>query len=463
MTAPTPPLTDEQVAEIRARVDAATEGPWRWQGNIDNGEPYLASRAPAMGTSVLAIGAEDRATTGRDADAVRSYAKESGLDPDREVEDWATDRYGQPIKEPRLWFYTDHLAVTARDHVTFEVAPEATSRDDRRVYRADIVGIRHPDAEFIAHARTDVPALLAEVERLREELRLSEGEREDLDTAAGVLLGENVELEARLREAQAAAANLAALRQDLEALADEWEPKGTPGVIGWIGNPYADALRAVLAEHVTPSDPPQDRAWCESRNPEPPHQRCERGVSCDGRHRDFPSDPSKPETCWIDPAPASADTEGVRLTEEEKSYGRSDPGLQWRGRWYSEASVERILAARRGQGGGVMSAERYMRLRGDGLNVNRYRVSADDDSKVHLYLDVRGEYTLADLLAAAVEQGVDPRNVTFRGGCFVMTAPSTESDRERWRQSEAERDRRAKESRREWYERLRAEFEEDPR
>lgn len=110
-----------------------------------------------------------------------------------------------------------------------------------------------------------------------------------------------------------------------------------------------------------------------------------------------------------------------------------------------------------------MSAERYMRLRGDGLNVNRYRVSADDDSKVHLYLDVRGEYTLADLLAAAVEQGVDPRDVTFRGGCFVMTAPSTESDRERWRQSEAERDRRAKESRREWYERLRAEFEEDPR
>ena len=30
-----------------------------------------------------------------------------------------------------------------------------------RVYRADITGIRHPDAEFIAHAREDVRVLLA--------------------------------------------------------------------------------------------------------------------------------------------------------------------------------------------------------------------------------------------------------------------------------------------------------------
>ncbi|GIJ51294.1 hypothetical protein Val02_81800 [Virgisporangium aliadipatigenens] len=52
----------------------------------------------------------------------------------------------------------------------FAVAPDATSREDERVYRADLAGIRNPDAEFIAHARADVDALLAEVDRLRAQL-----------------------------------------------------------------------------------------------------------------------------------------------------------------------------------------------------------------------------------------------------------------------------------------------------
>jgi hypothetical protein len=34
---------------------------------------------------------------------------------------------------------------------------------------------RHADAEFIAHARTDVPALLAEVKRLREQVERMRG------------------------------------------------------------------------------------------------------------------------------------------------------------------------------------------------------------------------------------------------------------------------------------------------
>lgn len=165
---------DLDLAAIKARDEAATPGPWRWQGNIDTGEPYLASRAPGMGASVLAIGTEDRSTTGRAADDVREYASDSGLDPDAEVEQWATDQYGEPIQEPRLWFYTDHMAVDARKRVTFEVAPNAKHRDDPKVYRADITGIRHPDAEFIASARSDVSALIAEVERLRERLALSE-------------------------------------------------------------------------------------------------------------------------------------------------------------------------------------------------------------------------------------------------------------------------------------------------
>jgi hypothetical protein len=48
--------------------------------------------------------------------------------------------------------------------VVYEVAPDATHREDPRVYRADIVGIRHPDAEFIAHSRRDIASLLAALE-----------------------------------------------------------------------------------------------------------------------------------------------------------------------------------------------------------------------------------------------------------------------------------------------------------
>lgn len=175
-------LDETALTEIRQRAEAATPGPWRWQGNVDTGEPYLASRAPGMGASVLAIGTEDRSTTGRAAADVRSYAADSGLDPEQEVQDWATDRYDQPIKEPRLWFYTDHMAVTARERVMFEVAPTATHREDPRVYRADIVGIHHPDAEHIAgmDPQTTLALLDAyadarrEVDRLREEARLRE-------------------------------------------------------------------------------------------------------------------------------------------------------------------------------------------------------------------------------------------------------------------------------------------------
>lgn len=156
-------MTALDLAAIRERVEKATEGPWHWAGNTDTGEPYLATWLPGLGRcSVLAIGEEARKTTGREADRVRADAEEFSLgDPEEAVENWATDRFGEPIKDPRLWFFTDLMADPARDHVVYEVAPNAMTREDPKVYRADITGIRHPDAEFIAHARTDVPLLLA--------------------------------------------------------------------------------------------------------------------------------------------------------------------------------------------------------------------------------------------------------------------------------------------------------------
>lgn len=104
--------------------------------------------------------------------------------------------------------------------------------------------------------------------------------------------------------------------------------------------------------------------------------------------------------------------------------------------------------------------ERYMRLRGDGKNVNRYRVNHENNA-VHLYVDVLGEYTLLDLISFVAEQGALSGDVTFNGGCFVITLPATPEDVARWEQADAKQEERGRESRLAWYERLRAEFEGD--
>lgn len=154
---------------IEARLAASTGGRWHWAGNTDTGEPYLATWVPGAGRcQVLSIGSEERSAVGRAADKVRSDAREYDLgDPDALVEEWMHDPFGNTASDPRLWFMTGMMAAPARDLVVYEVAPEATSREDPAVYRADIVGIHHPDAEFIEHSRADVEALVAEVRELR--------------------------------------------------------------------------------------------------------------------------------------------------------------------------------------------------------------------------------------------------------------------------------------------------------
>lgn len=149
-------------------AQAATSGPWHWAGNTDTGEPYLATWTKGYGRcQVLAIGFDERSTTGRDADRLRADAEEFDLgDPDELVQQWAYDAFGQPVREPRLEFVTDLMCVNARDLAVYEVAPNALSREDPDVYRADISGIRHPDAEHIASF--DPPTALALIARLRE-------------------------------------------------------------------------------------------------------------------------------------------------------------------------------------------------------------------------------------------------------------------------------------------------------
>lgn len=100
------------------------------------------------------------------------------------------------------------------------------------------------DADFIVHARTDVPALVAEVERLQ-------GEEDHLQDALGEtqrLMGEsNDALIHKLRDAEAEVARLQGIIDRVRGLAThdgQWprglSPQGFPGVVS------ATAVLAIL-------------------------------------------------------------------------------------------------------------------------------------------------------------------------------------------------------------------------
>lgn len=113
----------EKLAAIEALEQAATPGPWGWFGNTDSKSVYLA-------------------TKDRGRQFIMTFR-----------------RWGMQGAQP--WFNTNMWMGPASDMPRYEVCPDAQSRDDDRVYRADISGIKHPDAEFIAASREAVPFLLA--------------------------------------------------------------------------------------------------------------------------------------------------------------------------------------------------------------------------------------------------------------------------------------------------------------
>lgn len=70
------------------------------------------------------------------------------------------------------------------------VETECVSEGDHRT----TLVVDEPNAAFIAHSRTDIPALIAEVERLREEAELYEGMKEGVTVRIGDLEAENEKL-----------------------------------------------------------------------------------------------------------------------------------------------------------------------------------------------------------------------------------------------------------------------------
>lgn len=151
---------------IRARAAAATGKSWHWAGNTDLGSPYLATWISGAGRcQVLSLVDYERKLDSVDGRKVREDLSEhydTAAALDEAMDEWAEAR------DTRLVFLGPDLMVQdARDLAIYEVAPDALSREDRRVYRADVSGIRHPDAEFIEHSRADIDWLLSENDRLR--------------------------------------------------------------------------------------------------------------------------------------------------------------------------------------------------------------------------------------------------------------------------------------------------------
>lgn len=122
---------------IRQRAEAATAGPWGWRGNVDSHNTHLRSM---QGPDVLRF-------------------HRSGMNGGRP---WFCGI-------PERFFIQD-----SRPLAIYQACKDATDRNDPRVYRGDIVGFRHPDAEFIAHARKDVDDLLAIVDELKAALAVAE-------------------------------------------------------------------------------------------------------------------------------------------------------------------------------------------------------------------------------------------------------------------------------------------------
>lgn len=127
------------IKSIRDREKAATPGPWGWTGNL---------RLRWVELSTLHSG---RLGVMRFVRWGMGGAQPIFLDPDS-----------------RAHGIGAVTTVKASDVPVFEVCRDATSADDPRVYRQDIIGIRHPDAAFIAAARRDVPALLLVAEAASE-------------------------------------------------------------------------------------------------------------------------------------------------------------------------------------------------------------------------------------------------------------------------------------------------------
>ena len=157
--------------EIRAREQAATPGPWGWRGHLSQsvelrtvgqgGKRIITSmrQDPCIGgTEDLGVFLNDdpcgpcrRAFETRRLDEPFQCEKLENLDT---VWVWGPDGFVEPVNK-----YAKAEVLEWSDHM----------------YRDDVKGTTHPDAEFIAHARDDVRFLLDVIDGLASRVHSSSG------------------------------------------------------------------------------------------------------------------------------------------------------------------------------------------------------------------------------------------------------------------------------------------------
>lgn len=121
---------------VQVRDDLGLAGPWRWAGNVDRRSPYITLCTRDHGRRFVMTFAR----VGMQGAQPRF--------PDKGADDnWVT-------------------MVDAIEVPVFEVAPDARSVDDRRVYRADITGFRNPVADYLA--AVDADTVLGLLDRIAE-------------------------------------------------------------------------------------------------------------------------------------------------------------------------------------------------------------------------------------------------------------------------------------------------------
>jgi len=146
-------LSDDELAAIAARAEAATAGPW------EVGNPY--SIAGVNDGSIADWQAPANIPRGKCSVCVHS--------PNAPLVRTISQPYGQVDKTGN--YHVHRMTLHEDDYWQpwRKVTSAATLAEIAGTYDYDAGGIAttRADAEFVAHARTDVPRLLAEVARLR--------------------------------------------------------------------------------------------------------------------------------------------------------------------------------------------------------------------------------------------------------------------------------------------------------
>jgi hypothetical protein len=157
---------DEVVAEIIGHVAQITPGPWHWSGNVDFDDPSLSAWNENGRTSVARLVPVERTPSDWRIADLSEMPEDQRQDY---IDEFLFDDAGVPRTDMRLAFAVDGTMRPARDMAIFEVCPAAVERADTRVYRADIVGLRNPDAAFIAAAPGYVLSLLEIIAQMQAE------------------------------------------------------------------------------------------------------------------------------------------------------------------------------------------------------------------------------------------------------------------------------------------------------